>query len=379
MSFSTRLVVLVSAAMALGAALPATAQEVAKSESATPTAGVIFACYNYSNGLVTIVNRPSDCSPTKQRAFSWNSRGPEGPTGSKGATGARGLTGPAGAQGLTGPAGPAGPIGLTGAAGAQGLIGPAGPAGPIGLTGATGAQGLTGPTGPAGPIGPTGAVGAQGLIGLTGPAGPTGAAGPQGLTGPAGPIGLTGAAGAQGPIGPTGPSGAQGPAGPAGPQGPAGPAGETGATGAAGPGGGQVWSANMLLPESIPAIDNILGAMSGVSIGAVQGPSALQAAVLPVPQNCTASNFKVTVVGASGTSNAVAGIGFSTSTDFGEGNLDGLALLCTVTANSGATVTCSSSSTADLTTSQFVSLFLGDFTNSADFQNTRMYASFVCQ
>ncbi|HSU18737.1 MAG TPA: hypothetical protein VLI45_03245 [Acidobacteriaceae bacterium] len=248
-----------------------------------------------------------------------------------------------------------------------GVVGPQGLQGPMGFPGAPGAQGPVGLTGPAGPIGaqgpagPIGATGPAGPIGLTGAIGATGAAGPQGATGPAGPVGPVGAAGAQG---------AQGPLGPSGPTGPTGPTGAAGAT------GGQVWSANILFPSDIGGTGGQFSALpSGASTGQT---SHFVISSLAVPTACTASHFKVTVFGAANTSTAQIVLGDNTAENITQ--LDaGTALYCTVTANNGLPVSCTSTGTTALTDSLFINIIAFQFSNPSDYNNARALVSFVCQ
>ncbi len=115
-----------------------------------------------------------------------------------------------------------------------------------------------------------------------------------------------------GPAGPQGPAGVAGPQGPAGPVGPAGPQGLPGQQGPAGAAGGQVWAANMTLPSS--PFSMMVGSPTGLSAAQDYfGVLATEAAGVPVPQNCTASTLRVTVIGAANTSQAT--IGIDTTTD----------------------------------------------------------------
>jgi hypothetical protein len=190
----------------------------------------------------------------------------------------------------------------------------------------------------------------------------TGATGAIGPTGATGPTGLTGATGATGPTGATGATGATGTRGP---------------TGATGPAGGQVWSANILLPASVQ-IDEV-GAPSGISTAVY----AYLPVALPVPQNCTASNFSVTVFGAQ---NAVS----SVTVYLAEANAAGIVntsagavLSCSVTANSGNPVSCTSASASAVTTGNFLLIYSHFSTTApatpADFANANILTSFVCQ
>jgi len=169
-------VLLVSAALLVGAAGVAYATSVVRGNTPTST---IQACEGVG-GLLRIVQSSSDCRH-HEIAISWNVVGPTGPAG------------PAG------PPGPAGPAGAKGAAGATGATGPAGSAGPQGAKGDPGAAGAAGADGAQGPVGPKGDPGDPGAAGGQGPAGPAGAQGPPGPKGDTGP---------EGPIGPVGPSGA---------------------------------------------------------------------------------------------------------------------------------------------------------------------------
>jgi hypothetical protein len=137
----------------------------------------------------------------------------------------------------------------------------------------------------------------------------------------------------------------------------------------------------MLLPASVIFID--LGAMSGVSNAGVLSPSNMQAVVLTPPQDCVGSNFQVTVLGATGTSTAFVYVGASTEAWLSGGILGTSPLQCTVTANNGNPVTCSSSATFGFGPSSYPYLSLALSTENsatpADFDNARVLASFVCQ
>jgi hypothetical protein len=253
------------------------------------------------------------------------------------------------------------------AVGAIGPQGPVGPQGPAGTAGAKGATGATGPTGPAGLPGPSGATG------LAGPAGPAGPSGATGLAGPAGPAGPSGATGLAGPAGPTGPTGAVGPTGATGPAGATGPTGAVGPTGATGPAGGQVWSGNSLLPSGFDTYA-AFAPLSGV--GGTYGTSGEGLKnILLVPQDCTATNYTVTIYGAQGTSTIDSGIAYSPT--FYAGWYD--TLVCTVTANNGNPVSCTSPGPVSLTKGlQITNTILGA-TNPPDFDNVQVLTSFVCK
>ncbi|HEY1897219.1 MAG TPA: DNRLRE domain-containing protein [Terracidiphilus sp.] len=187
------------------------------------------------------------------------------------------------------------------------------------------------------------------------------------FNGPPGPQGPAGAAGLQGPAGPQGPGG---------PIGPAGPQGAQGQQGQAGAAGGQVWGANMTLPSSAYSI--MVGSPSGLSSAQDYfSPLATEAAGIPVPQNCTATNLRVTVIGAANTSQAT--IGITTTTDLSVAGIFPTSLQCTVTAANGNPVSCTSAGSAPFTTSDFLMLAASFVTNPPDFANAHVYTSFVCQ
>ena len=176
--------------------------------------------------------------------------------------------------------------------------------------------------------------------------------------------------------GPQGPAGAAGPQGPAGPIGPAGPQGVTGLQGPAGAAGGQVWAANMTLPSSAYSI--MLGSPTGLSNAQDYfSPQASEAAGIPVPQNCTAANLRVTVIGAA--NNSQATIGIATTPDLSVAGVFPSSLQCIVTANNGSPVSCTSSNSAPFTMSDYLMLLTSFVTNPPDFANAHVYTSFVCQ
>ena len=251
---------------------------------------------------------------------------------------------------------------------AIGQIGPTGAQGPAGPMGLPGLPGPTGATGPAGPAGVAGAVGSEG---------PAGARGPVGGFGPQGPMGLPGLPGSVGAQGPSGSNGAQGPAGQTGQTGPAGAPGPTGPIGPVGPAaGGQVWAANLLLPPSIGG--NVTGLASGASTAGGTSPEITMATALPVPQGCTTvSGLTATVLGAQGTSTVFVAAGAASLTDIVGGG-GGSNVFCQITANNGAPVSCTSTGTEAVNPSMYLNIFLTQFSNAADFQNTRVLASFAC-
>lgn len=82
--------------------------------------GVAYACFQKKSGSLRVVKQGKRCK-RRERAISWNVRGPAGPQGAKG---------DAGSQGPSGSPGSAGAIGGTGAIGATGATGPTGPTTP---------------------------------------------------------------------------------------------------------------------------------------------------------------------------------------------------------------------------------------------------------
>jgi hypothetical protein len=173
-----------------------------------------------------------------------------------------------------------------------------------------------------------------------------------------------------------GPAGVAGPQGPAGPVGPAGPQGAIGQQGPAGAAGGQVWAANMTLPSAAYSV--MLGSPTGQSTAQDYfGPLETEAAGVPVPQDCTATTLRVTVIGAANTSQAT--IGIASTTDLSVAGIFPSPLQCTVTAANGIPVSCTANASVSFTTSQFLMLAASFVTNPPDFANAHVYSSFVCQ
>jgi hypothetical protein len=265
-------------------------------------------------------------------------------------------------------------------AAAIGQIGPAGQAGPAGASGprgATGPQGLAGAVGPKGATGAIGPTGAQGLAGVTGAAGPVGA---KGDTGPAGPTGSQGVTGATGPAGPKGATGTTGPAGPPGPKGDTGTTGPSGPTGPQGLAGGQVWTAVTVVPDLSEYDD--AGALPVGSSAANAGLTldTLLNSSVPVPQACSASNFTAQVHGAANTSTMTVGIGHASLALAEGGNYYPPSnAQCTVTAANGAAVSCAATGADFLPAGDLAFLYFYNIQNAPDFQNARVYVSFVCK
>ncbi len=132
-----------------------------------------------------------------------------------------------------------------------------------------------------------------------------GATGPQGIAGPSGPVGPAGVQGPSGPVGTTGPQGAvgqNGAIGSIGLQGIAGPSGPAGATGAQGPAGtaaGQIYTSNVLIPNTSSSglvSWSLLG--TGTATSLTNAGALAQAILIPVP--CTFDSFSVTQTPSSG-------------------------------------------------------------------------------
>jgi hypothetical protein len=180
-------------------------------------------------------------------------------------------------------------------------------------------------------------------------------------------------------IGTTGPTGPQGPPGEQGPAGSQGPQGNPGSTGAAGPAGGQVWSSNSKLPASIQDPYELVAPPSGVGSALLQAGSNLEAVALPLPQSCTASNFSVTVLGASGTSQLGVFLGASDAASLPLSDINKLPLGCSATASNGAVVTCTSAASAALAAPTNLSIYISAGEDPTAFQNATVLTSFICQ
>lgn len=184
-------------------------------------------------------------------------------------------------------------------------------------------------------------------------------------------IGAAGATGEQGPAGPAGPPGPPGPPGATGEQGLMGNPGEQGPPG---PAGGQTWSSNFIIPTMFGPGNNFEFLPTGTSSQNDILPSSL-----PVPQNCTAQNLNVTAIGPNGTSQVTVYVGNATTAQAEQSLFDELPVSCTVTANNGADVSCSSTATSPLVQGSLVMVVVDNFTKPSDFWGTRMLVSFTCQ
>jgi hypothetical protein len=106
----------------------------------------------------------------------------------------------------------------------------------------------------------------------------------------------------------------------------------------------------------------------------------LTASVLPVPPNCnTVSDFSATLIGAQGNSSLTVGVGSSPFADIAIGDVFSTNVSCTLTAANGANVSCTSSGTTAVDTTQALSIILTNITDTADLQNTHLLTTFVCQ
>src|SRR5216683_3006622 len=84
--------------------------------------GVIFACFDKTNGNLRVVASLSECR-NSELPLTFNQTGQQGPQGLTGPQGPRGFPGPQGIQGIQGPTGPTGPQGIQGVPGLPGLAG----------------------------------------------------------------------------------------------------------------------------------------------------------------------------------------------------------------------------------------------------------------
>jgi hypothetical protein len=182
-----------------------------------------------------------------------------------------------------------------------------------------------------------------------------------------------------------GATGATGPAGPAGANGAPGPTGATGAAGPAGSGSpGQVWTASIAMPVTYPdGIVTFVGAPMGASAGTSASGNGFVSYAVPVPQNCTASNFLVTLFQGQFASSANVVLVVETQAQLGVGTQFGdlvSAISCTVTNNSAAPVSCASQQTYPLTTSDYISVVItAPGSTPLDYEGSTVNTSFVCQ
>jgi hypothetical protein len=105
---------------------------------------------------------------------------------------------------------------------------------------------------------------------------------------------------------------------------------------------------------------------------------AVEAVALPVPNTCTVSNLNVTVLGAMNTSTASVAVGTSSLAELQAGEVGVSVVDCSVTANQGNPVTCTSTASFSDSPGDFLSIFAYNFSNSADFANAHVLASFTC-
>jgi Collagen triple helix repeat (20 copies) len=107
------------------------ASPLAWSHAGNNTATVVHACYDNSDGDLSIVRANASCK-ARETALHWNIQGIQGPQGIRGLTGATGATGAVG------------PRGLQGIAGTNGINGAKGDKGDPGLAGTDGTNGIDG-------------------------------------------------------------------------------------------------------------------------------------------------------------------------------------------------------------------------------------------
>ena len=140
--------------------------------------------------------------------------------------------------------------------------------------------------------------------------------------------------------------------------------------------GGLVFSANLVFEDN-PGV--AVGYAVGVnSFLESTGPTTIiPQTMLAVPSACTAGQFTVTVLGATGTSTAAAYLG-ATTDPTGNSN-EGGALSCDITANNGAPVSCSSPSSIGLPAGAYVNFVVESFTHPSDFSGARAFMSFICE
>jgi len=100
--------------------------------------------------------------------------------------------------------------------------------------------------------------------------------------------------------------------------------------------------------------------------------------VLQVPENCTTGNFVVSQFGAAGTGTVNVFLGTATLADV-TGNVVGGSEICTLTANSGAATSCTSSLAVALTQGEEIGILLAGFSAIADFDNVHVTTSFTCK
>jgi hypothetical protein len=143
-----------------------------------------------------------------------------------------------------------------------------------------------------------------------------------------------------------------------------------------------VWSANILLPASIPSyIGAIIAAPIGVSQGLNQDgtPAAFLQSLIPVPSSCTVSNFSASVYGAQNTSSLDIEIGSATPAQIADIGVS-VSEMCTITANNGSAVSCTSNTQIPVTPAVpiFIYVNLGTATR-ADYEGATLLTSFQCQ
>ncbi len=215
------------------------------------------------------------------------------------------------------------------------------------------------------------------LNGSSGTPGPAGAAGPQGPAGPTGPTGPQGIAGQQGPAGAQGrwsrwTARSRRPDRPCRPPGRS-RATRTGRRGGRASLGGKYDGCRLRPTRSCSVLPAGLSTAQDYF-----SPQASEAAGIPVPQDCTATNLKVTVIGAANTSQAT--IGITTTTDLSVAGVFPTALQCVRDGRQWRSGFVHRDRPRRF---HIIGLFDPDgrsfVTNPPDFANAHVYTSFVCQ
>lgn len=192
------------------------------------------------------------------------------------------------------------------------------------------------------------------------------------MTGATGSAGSTGATGATGSVGATGRTGVTGATGSAGSDGRTGSTGVTGATGGV---VGQVYSAVTTLPTSI-GYTGYFFAQDGQSVPSNNGSTA----AVPVPENCTATNFQASIIGATGASTYTVAVAVAANLNAVVTNSYAAGNSCTLTTSASGPSTCSTTASVPLTAGEYVAIgFVGiTSSNYSSIQGAKLMTSFVC-
>jgi hypothetical protein len=131
------------------------------------------------------------------------------------------------------------------------------------------------------------------------------------------------------------------------------------------------------MPASVTA-GTMIGSATGPSTAGVYSMPVTDSLAVPIPQACTAQDFKVEILGLQGTTTATVAVGVSDVAYLQSGEVGPLSLECEVTGNSGAPVSCSSTATYGVPSSWYFSVAVYKIVTPSDFDNARVYTSFVC-